>query len=165
MYFSKFPDIYYDFEINGVTQLKILKDITVNVRVIKSAMEQITSYDEYDIVDGETPEQIAGKIYGNPLYHWVIMLTNDRYDYRKDFPLDYTALLKYAQDKYGTNNVHSAHHYVAPNGFIVNSFYPGATPVSNFQYEEVQNEAKRRIKLIAKPQLDAILKQFNTMFD
>ena len=36
MYFSKIPNIYYEFTINGVPQLKILKDITTNVKIGKT---------------------------------------------------------------------------------------------------------------------------------
>ena len=142
MYFSTMPNIYYDFVINGVQYVKILKDVTTNVRVIRSILENITMYDEYDIVDGETPEIIASKIYGNTMYHWVIMMANNRYDYREDFPLDYTALRKRAEMLYGAGdqNMNAIHHYEAvfPDGhiLIVNSNYIGAYGVTNFQYEE-----------------------------
>ena len=33
-----------------------------------------------DPVDGETPEIVAEKVYGNAEYHWIIMLANDIYD-------------------------------------------------------------------------------------
>jgi nucleoid-associated protein YgaU len=99
MYFSTMPNIYYEFtDSDGKPTLKVLKDITTNVRVIRSVLENITVYDSYDIVDGETPEIIATKVYGNPLYHWVIMLANDKFDYREDFPLDYTSLVKRVEE-------------------------------------------------------------------
>lgn len=162
------PEIYYEFEIKGVPHLKILKDITTNVRVIKSVMEQITSYDEYDIVDGETPEIIAAKIYGNSLYHWIIMIVNERYDYREDFPLDYLALKKMVESKY--TNPNDIHHWEAQVGstkdwHVVQSNYPSAISVTNWTYEERVNESKRRIKLISKPQLDAVLQQYSKMFE
>ena len=52
MYFSYIPNIYYDFtDADGKQTLKVLKDITTNVRLIRSLLENITVYDEYDIVD------------------------------------------------------------------------------------------------------------------
>lgn len=87
MYFKEFPQFLYDFKYgNFDTKTSIVTDITRNVRVRKEILENVTLYDEYDIVDGETPEIIAEKIYGNPEYHWIIMLANGRYDYVTDFP-------------------------------------------------------------------------------
>jgi hypothetical protein len=166
------PNIYYDFiDKDGRPTLRVLKDITTNVRIIRSVLENVTVYDEYDIVDGETPEIIAAKIYGNPLYHWVIMLANDRHDYREDFPLDYTNLMKRVKSIYGSTDeeIYGVHHYeaeITTDGhiYVVNSDYPGAYPVSNFEYEEKANEDKRRIKIISKPVLDAVVKQYSQMF-
>ena len=112
MYFSQFPKIYYDFPKDGSnTTLQILTDITTNVRVRKEVLENITLYDEYDILEGETPEMIAEKIYGNPELHWVIMLVNQRYDYLKDFPMSSDELNKYIEDTYGENGYNEIHHY------------------------------------------------------
>lgn len=88
MYFKEFPEFLYDFRYApNETKTAIVKDITRNVRFRKEVLENITVFDEYDIVDGETPEIIAEKVYGNPEYHWIIMLANQRYDYLTDFPL------------------------------------------------------------------------------
>lgn len=101
MYFKEFPKILYDFKKpDGSTETKIVRDITRNVRFRKEILENITVYDEYDIQDGETPEIIAEKVYGNPKYHWVIMLANQRWEYINDFPLDETSLIKYIEAKY-----------------------------------------------------------------
>lgn len=88
MYFKEFPEFLYDFRYGPYeTKTSIVRDITRNVRFRKEVLENITVFDEYDIVDGETPEIIAEKIYGNPEYHWIIMLANQRFDYLTDFPL------------------------------------------------------------------------------
>lgn len=105
MYFEHFPKIYYDYKIGKNTDIKIVTDITRNVRVIKDVLSNITLYDEYDIKEGETPEIIADKFYGSPLYHWVVMLTNERYDYVNDFPLPYAELEKHIKEKYGSRTV------------------------------------------------------------
>lgn len=77
MYFKNFQKIYYDYTINGEKELKVVTDITKNVRFRKEVLFNILTYDLYDIKDGETPEIIAEKIYGNPEYHWIIMLANE----------------------------------------------------------------------------------------
>jgi hypothetical protein len=101
MYFAKFPTITYPFEINGKLTAKTVTDITINVRIIKEILANLTLYDEYDIKEGDTPEIIAEKVYGSPLYHWVLMITNDRFDYTTDFPLTTYELEQYVLRKYG----------------------------------------------------------------
>ena len=161
MYFENFPKFAYDFDINGERKVLIVSDITRNVRFRKDILSNVTLYDEYDIKEGETPEIIAEKLYGNSEYHWVVMLVNDRYDYIKDFPLTYTALTQYITDKYGVGNGSDIHHYENSMGYIVNSDDPDAESVSNTAYEETLNEAKRRIKVISPQLLEKIVQQFS----
>lgn len=101
MYFKNFPSYLYDFNYgNGVTKTTVVKDITRNMRVKKDILRNISLYDEYDIVDGETPEIISEKFYGTPEYHWIVMLANDKYDYISDFPMSETYLQKHIETSY-----------------------------------------------------------------
>ena len=78
-YFTKFPQIYYDFKVGGVNDpstLMVIRDITHNVRIRKEVLSNVVLYDYYHIQDGETPEIISEKVYGSPLYHWVTLLVN-----------------------------------------------------------------------------------------
>ena len=163
MYFKNFDKIYYDFEITGKHQLHIVTDITKNLRFKKEILSNITVYDEYDIRDGETPEIIAEKIYGNPNYHWIIMLVNERYDYLNDFPLSTYNLEQHITQKYGVGNEYDTHHYVDLKGFTVDSTNPQATSVSNYQYEDDLNESKRRIKIVSASLINTILRNFDSL--
>lgn len=120
MYFDNFPKFLYDFDINGQKQYTLVKDITVNVRLRKEILSNVTVYDEYDIKEGETPEIIAEKVYGSPLYHWVIMICNEKYDYVNDFPLSTYELENHVKQKYGTE-VYSTHHFVDSIGKLCDS--------------------------------------------
>ena len=115
MYFDKFPKIIYNFNINNKEELKVLTDITRNVRLRKEILSNITLFDMYIISDGETPEFIAEKIYGNPEYFWAVMLANDRYDYLTDFPMRQTAMekiiLEIPKEKRGDVDNHILRYY------------------------------------------------------
>jgi hypothetical protein len=100
MYFSKFPQFLYDFNYGDRIKTSIVKDITRNVRLRKDILQNITLFDEYDIIDGETPEIISEKFYGTPEYHWVVMLCNGKYDYRADFPVPEDVLVKHIANTY-----------------------------------------------------------------
>lgn len=101
MYFKDFPSFLYDFNYgNGKTKTTVLKDVTRNIRFKQDLLKNIALYDEYDIVDGETPEIIAERFYGTSEYHWIIMLANEKYDYLKDFPMQETFLQKHIERTY-----------------------------------------------------------------
>lgn len=101
MYFKDFPSFLYDFNYgNGKTKTAVLKDVTRNIRFKKEILSNVALYDQYDIIDGETPEIISDKFYGTPEYHWIIMLANEKYDYLKDFPLQETFLQKHIETTY-----------------------------------------------------------------
>ena len=162
-YFKNFPSIYYNFTVKGEDTFFILKDITINFRVLKKALENVTIYDEYDVVDGETPEIVSQKIYGRSDYHWVIMIFNNRVDYLSEWVMTYDRLEQYCKDKYGEEEIYSIHHYEDAEGYTVDETYPSATPISNIDYEVVQNENKRRIKLISKRVLQQLIDEFTAL--
>jgi len=142
-----------------ITKSFIVKDITKNIRFRRDVLANIALYDEYDIIDGETPEILAERLYGNPEYHWIVMLANDRYDYRNDWPLTQVNLDQYIVDKYGAN-ANNVHHYENSKGLTVDSDYPNAVPITNANYEEQLNEGKRRIKIISNSIISTVLKNF-----
>lgn len=158
MYFKRIPTIYYPFNIGGQEVLKPVKDITFNVRLRKAILENVMLYDEYDIMDGETPEIIADRVYGASEYHWVIMLCNQQFSYVDDWPRPERTLFEYTQEKY--EDPYAVHHYENENQFVVNSDTPGAYPVSNFEYEQRVNEQKRRIKLITPQLLGQLINEY-----
>jgi hypothetical protein len=165
MYFKKFPKFVYDFDFqdgSGQREYRKITDITRNTRFRRDVLASITIYDYYDIKEGETPEIIAEKIYGSAEYHWIIMLMNERFDYRSDFPMSYIALNDYITDKYG-EDADAVHHYENADGIHVDSDYPGAVSVSNRQYEEGINESKRRIKLPSRELISKILSEFKEL--
>ena len=96
-YFDKLPEMLYNFRVgsSGEEKVFVVRDITANVRVLKSVLENISLYDEYDIVDGETPEIVSEKLYDRPDLHWALMIVNQRFDYLNDWPLPYDRLIEY----------------------------------------------------------------------
>ena len=166
MYFEKFNRGLYEFNINGTETSIGVVDITKNVRILKEVLSNITLYDEYDVKDGETPEIIAEKVYGNALYHWVILLVNERYDGILDFPQPDRVIDQLIIDKYGVENIDGIHHYVKEvdgKFYEVSSDVAGATVVTNKDYEYTLNESKRRIKLISPTLVSQVLNEYTDL--
>jgi hypothetical protein len=161
MYFRGFSQLLYDFKVGNRVEDKVVTDITKNVRFRTALLENVTVYDIYDMRDGETPEMVAEKFYGNPLLHWVIMLANNRYDYISDFPLNVNQMEKFITDKYGSKKF-DPHHYEL-DGYIVDQFQAGAQAVTNADYEYTLNDKKRSIKIIRPELVNRISLEFDTI--
>jgi len=123
MYFDDFNKLVYDFKtgLDDSKELVVVKDITQNIRFRKEFLNSLALYNAYTIIDGESPEIISEKIYGSPLYHWVIMLVNDRYDYINDFPLDSNKLGIMIKKRYGDRDS-DIHHFEDSNGKIISGY-------------------------------------------
>ena len=138
MYFDDFNSLAYDFKtgLDDSKELVFVIDITQNIRFRKVFLNSLSLYNAYTIKDGETPENISQKVYGTPLYHWVIMLVNDRYDHINDFPLDTNKLGIMIQNKYGDRK-EDVHHFVDVN----NKLTPGYQIISipNYYLPETNN--------------------------
>ena len=167
-YFSNFPVIPYDSEGNGE-----LKDVTNLLRrvVVRTKVEDNTAvFDTYDVKEGETPEMIAHKLYGDINLHWVILLFNKVKDRYHDWPMTQQQFDLYMKDKYGIENISAVHHYEivqeSGHGNVMidvgtsNTLYPSATAITNYEFEEKLQNERRRIKLLDPRYVDQFVAEF-----
>jgi hypothetical protein len=114
MYFSIVPNISYDekpisypfSESDFVTAKNFFRRYKVNDDVFSNAV----FFNKYAIVDGERPDLLAKKVYGDPFYDWVILLTNNLVNAQYDWPRSNYEIYKIAESEY--NDPYSEiHHY------------------------------------------------------
>ena len=117
--YSDFPLIEYPFEIDGKTVYKVIRDISVNPKIRSDSLENLSVYRVYYLRDGDTPDVIAQKYYGDSKLYYLVMLANDRFDWRKDFPLTQSELDYYINTKY--LHPDDVHHYVDTDGKILDN--------------------------------------------
>ena len=169
MYFKEFPTIPYDAEGNG--KFKDVKNLLRRVGIRAKVKANTSLYDTYDVKNGETPESIAHKLYGDSELHWVILLLNDVTDRFHDWPMSEAQFIKFVNDKY--DNVDAIHHYEIPqssgdtskkiNIGTSNSDYPTATAITNFEHEQEQQDIKRKIRLLDPSYLDDFVEEFKLL--
>lgn len=111
MYFKSFPYTYYTLDNTNTVQ--VVTNITNRVTLSTEVKENLGLYDEYDIKDGETPELVADKFYGNPQLHWIVLHYNDIVDPRFEWPIPTNSFLNYVSGKY--EDVNGIHHYEDAN--------------------------------------------------
>ena len=164
-YFEMFPSIYYSAKGDG--KYTVMKDLMSRVKLISKVKENILGFDYYDVKDGETPEMIAHKYYGDVNLHWIILVTNDIIDYYEDWPMSVQRFEEFVKEKY--DNPQGIHHYeitqtsgdttVTIDVGMNTTDYSG-TPISNYQYEDKLQEKKRQIRLITPDYVDQFVKEF-----
>ena len=167
-YFDMFPDIYYSAKGDG--KFTIMKDIMSRVKLIAGIKENILGFDYYDVQDGETPEMIAHRYYGDVNLHWTILVANDIVDYYEDWPMSTQRFEEFVKEKY--ENPGAIHHYeitqtsgdttVTIDVGMNTTEYPSATAISNYQYEDKLQEKKRQIRLISTRHIDGFVKEFES---
>ena len=168
MYFMHFPKVAYDVKGDGVTTQ--MTDITRRARISHNSIIYKASYDYYDVLDTQKPEDIAYDYYGDAGLHWIILMVNNINDIYTDWPMSVTRLERYTKSKY--DNIDAVHHYEIyqesgdttvtielPND-VAQTIPADATAITNAEYEESEVEKKRRIKLIRPEYVDTIREEF-----
>ena len=97
-YFNKFPQVNYSFD-NGKTN-KLAINILKRVGFKDFTKDNASYFVKYNVMDGDTPEMVASKIYGKSDLHWVVLLFNDIINPYYDWPLSTRKLESYIKKKY-----------------------------------------------------------------
>ena len=173
-YFNKFPLLTYDIKDNKVR--KLLPDILRRVKLRASIKSGGMLFDKYDVKEGEKPEDVAFKWFGDPELHWVILMTNNVTDRYYDWPMNQAQFAEYLDDKY--SNPDAIHHYEVtkdsgrttsqgPSDYShkveVNSDTDNAVSVSFREYEEREQDKKRQIQLLNKSLLGDFVAEFDRL--
>ena len=166
-YFNKFPLYQYDIEDNQHRTL--ITDVLRRVNLKSNAKANTLVFDQYNVKDGEQPDTVADKYYGDSGLHWIIVTVNNITS-RYDWPLDQVALSNFVADKY--SNVSGTHHHEinATSGdttkkLIVSSDTSGATAVTNYEYEQSENDKKRQIRLLDRAFVGQFISEFETLIE
>lgn len=102
-FFNYFPKTLYTNELNNLG-IDSVTNIISRFSFEENLKENISAFYEYDIQEGDTPEIIAHKYYGDSEKHWVVLLFNNIMDSQYDWPLQYSSFIKYIDNKYSANN-------------------------------------------------------------
>ena len=169
MYFNNFPLIPYDA--TGTGELKVVTNLLRRVGVRAKVKANTMLYDTYDVRNGETPESIAFKLYDDAELHWVVLLVNDITDRFHDWPMTEAQFLQFIKDKY--TNVDAIHHYEISQESVDTSIkisvgtdntdYPSATAITNYEYEQEVQDAKRKIRLLDPSYVSDFVEEFKSI--
>ena len=175
-YFRRFPKMIYDMKNDN--NYKLLPDILRRVKQRSAIKSGQFIFDNYDVKEGEKPEDVAYKWFGDAQLHWVILMTNNITDRYYDWPLTQPQFKEFLTDKYGSGSEDSTHHYEitrasgrtsgrGPDDYShkveCNSDEDDATAITNREYEQRKQDSKRQIRLLHKSFLGDFIAEFDSL--
>jgi len=102
-YFNELPNIEYLSRFANQSSNEdytLAKNIFRRAKLREDIAGAVTVFQYYQIKDGERPDQIADRIYGDPELDWVILITNNITSYPSQWTLTNEDLYEYLIDKY-----------------------------------------------------------------
>jgi hypothetical protein len=219
-YFPQLPQTLYP-SLTEANRVVRLTNILTRSAFLREILENVSLFYEYTVKDGETPEIIADKLYGDAKRFWIVLLFNKINNPYYDFPLVQDQLDEYIMSKYGITleaSQTTIHHYeerttwtTAFNGTVqdtntatvtvsamdqdpntglaiprsslpavdssitldsfTESFGQGITvttskvlsAISNYVYEQDENESRRNIRLLDANYVGAVESEFRRL--
>jgi len=112
-------------------------------------------------------------LYGDSELHWIILIVNDITDRYHQWPMNFSQFNEYLNDKY--SNPDGIHHYettqssgdtkvkIQIENDVDEDAYTGLTPVTNREYEESEQDAKRTIRLLDPSFVDQFVDEYKKL--
>lgn len=99
LYFNTLPKVLTPDQ-NG--NYILMSNILTRATLIEELQDNPMLFYKYNIQDGDTPEIISEKYYGDPYKYWIVLYSNQIMDPVWDWPLNYQQFLDYINNKYAT---------------------------------------------------------------
>lgn len=187
-YFKYLPKVYVRnrTSVNGAHPYQLTTNIFRRIKIKEDLQGSLLGFEQYEIGEGERPDQVAYKFYGDSGLDWVILIINNVISTYNDWPMTRYDLYDYVESKYGS--IEGIHHYetyeirstqgelLVPEGIEVNESYQYLRPdgsvvpkdqsrksVTNYEYEHAINEQKRNIWMLREAYVSDFVKEFRKL--
>ena len=182
--FNYFPKTKY----NNITSINLL----AKVDLIEKYTNDYNKFYDYVVKEGERPDIIAYKEYGDASLDWVIYIINNIFDPYTGWVMDRKDFLNYLEDKYNTQaekltsivisssiayyyyqgiNSDTPEEIASYNYTMTHETYErlgnptGWVAKSIYDYENEKNEAKRTIRLLRPIYINDFRQQFKDLIN
>lgn len=169
MFFSKFPKLNYkiDFNNNGFGSQVITVDIFRRVAPLDKFIVNELFLEDYVIKAGERPEDVAFHLYGDPEYHWVLLVINNIIDPYNEWYYTPEQLWSLVTQRYGAGNENATHHWARYDNPLICQDYDAASvasgdlfEVTHLEHEQFENDARQNIRVLHPRYLNDFVNEF-----
>jgi hypothetical protein len=112
-YFDLFPRIAFDISQTGRKRKDLITDVFFRFKFLDYVKKKKVAYFPYKIQEGDTPDIVADKVYGDSEAHWMILLLNEIVDVETEWFMSTRTFNNYIRSKYGSlaTAQQQVHHY------------------------------------------------------
>ena len=189
MFFKIVPNISYDEKPISYpfseSDFVVAKNFFRRYKINEDVFQYAVFFKKYTIVDGERPETLAEKAYGDQFLDWVILLTNNMVNAQYDWPRSNYEMYKIVEEEFDDPYSEINHYEIRETigryqaGLHVDeTFYNGthkvningtvttknanesASPVTVAEYYQAENENMREIYRLKPRYLDSFVADF-----
>ena len=174
-YFRELPELQYQSFLKDRLSTEdyiVVKNFFRRIKLRDDLQSIFTLFNKYVILDGERPDTLAEKFFGDSSLDWVVLITAGIINVYDEWPLSNHDLYNFVVDKYGVENVSGIHHYetelvvdssnrlILKSGLIVDADFTIPDPddysltlnpvngITNLEYETLKNDKKREIYVL-----------------
>ena len=182
--FNYYPSILYNSHVS--------KNLLIKNIFIESSFNDYKKFYNYTVKEGERPDIIAYKEYGDSSLDWIIYLINNVIDPYSDWIMDEKQFRSYLEDKYNTSaeklkstviassiayyyyaglnsdskeTINSYNYNMSAQTYIKLNSPAGWVPKSIYDHELELNESKREINLLRPNYIEQFTQQFNELIN
>ena len=170
----------------SISDFITVKNLFKRGKLKEDIFGDLTFFTKYKVVGDSRPDNVAHQVYGDETLDWIVLLSNNILNIQTEWPLSQQSFHNFLLNKYGTESaIQSVHHYetmevttstgevIVPSGLEVLpdysiTFYDAGLnasvtrsditdAVTNYEYEEKKEDAKRNIFLLKQDYLNLIL--------
>jgi hypothetical protein len=102
-YFSTLPKI---IKTDGSGNSVLMTNLMARVSVVPSLLQNPVVFYKYDLQDGDTPEIVAHKYYGDVYRYWIVLFSNQILDPQWQWPLNSLEFANYLTAKYPSTDIY-----------------------------------------------------------
>ena len=172
-----------------ISSYRMTKNLFRRAKLRDDIYSDLSFFTKYQIIGDERPDNVARVVYEDETLDWVVLLSNNITNVQTEWPLSEYSYNNYLLDKYRTEaKIHEVHHYectgvknskgvdIVPEGLTIDQDFSityldpdvGSVTVSNIsqsisnlEYENKIEDAKRNIFLLKIDYLDIVLNDMN----
>lgn len=100
-YFDTLPKVV---QTDNVGISRVFTNLMARASIIPDVLKNPLVYYSYDIQEGDTPETIAYKYYGDSYRYWIVLFANELLDPQWSWPMDSNVFEAYMEAKYPSGN-------------------------------------------------------------
>jgi hypothetical protein len=100
-YFDTLPKI---IQTDNVGVSRVFTNLLARASVIPDVLKNPLVYYSYDIQEGDTPEIVAYKYYGDSYRYWIVLFANELLDPQWSWPMSSIVFENYMAEKYPSGN-------------------------------------------------------------